>query len=235
GHSPNARGRRRRPSAPHATRCSCLTIASVIAAPAGMSRAARFPTSRGYSSGASPGAFAPLRNTRMLSSVKASPAPIARTEKTDRRAKPCSSRSTARTSLSPVPRMAWASRTARTNSLSYSGSTANFWSAPGRRFDSVKCFSMTTAPTAPATTGSLAAIEHPTDARQVARLVRRDLKGRHVRVKGGDPCFVEGRAEEVDRPRAAMVSENRHPLDRHLHRLDDVVDRALVPEVLGLP
>src|SRR2546426_196492 len=83
--------------------------------------------------------------------------------------------------------------------------------------------------------GWLAALEHPTDERQVAHLVRRDLEGWHVRVEDVDPRLVEGRAEEIDRPRAAMVSENRHPLDRHLHRLDDVVDRALVPEVLGLP
>ena len=91
----------------------------------------------------------------MFSSEKASPAPSARTENTERLAKPCSSSSTASTRFAPVPRTACASRTAFTSAFNSPGSTAKRWSGPGKWFDSVTCFSTTTAPSATATTGAI--------------------------------------------------------------------------------
>src|SRR5439155_283054 len=82
--------------------------------------------------------------------------------------------------------------------------------------------------------GRFTTLEDVAHERQVAQLIGGDLERGHVWIERIHPRLVERRAEEVDGPRAAMVRKNRHPLERHFHRLNDVVDRALVLEVLGL-
>ena len=94
----------------------------------------------------------PGRLVVRLSAVNTSPARMGFAATMLLRATGLLGASLAVTCLRPSPRAASTWRTASTIALNSAGSRLAFWSGPGRLLSSVKCFSMTVAPSTAAAT-----------------------------------------------------------------------------------